>query len=1040
MSTVRHSPVERAQSLSPFLGAFGRFQRQPKDALKSLVFLFLLAGLANAEELPLRKYTTTDGLPSNAVNCVRRDSRGFLWFCTAEGLSRFDGTNFVNYGIDQGLPDRSVTDFLQTRNGDYWVGTYRGLARFNPNPTATSGLFTVFLHETDENSQHVNSLFQDRDGTIWVATDGGAYYLTESEGKYAVHFLPPGPLVEQKPSDFIGQDQDGNLWITYGRDEGGYLYERKPDGKVEYLTDPFLQHNRIVSLFIDRQNRIWLGTYKGLGLLAAHPTPTKLISRVFGKKDGLRDELVGGFYETNDGRLWATGGGLVEVIGDGEKVHFKMFASSGKVVGAISEVDSNGNFWMGSERMAAHGFVSYGREDGLRTEDIRSIFEGQDGQLYVVTGTHSRFIHRFDGNRFTAVVPYVPGHDESWDWGGWGWGQTHLQDHEGEWWFATWFGLFRYPKVSKLEDLAHTPPKVIYTPRDGLGGDSIFRLYEDSRGDIWISAWGQHGLTRWDRATGRFRLIVKETGWDCVATAIREDRYGNIWLGMWEHDLARYRQGKVEVLRRDDGFPDGMVNAILLDHVGRIWAGSSRGGMVRIDEPNSDPIRFRIYSTKNGLSSNNVRAITEDQWGRIYFWTGRGVDRLEPDTGGVVHYTTADGLVPAGSDNQTAFADRHGNLWFGYVGLSRFVPQPEPTDAPSFPIYIRRVRARGVPLPISELGETNLTGLVLQPSQNNLQIEFESLNFDMREVLRYQYKLEGTDKDWSPPTDVRAVNYADLRPGNYRFSVRAINVKGQVSATPAVVSFKLLAPVWARWWFISLMVGFTALVVYGLYQFRVNQLLEVERVRTRIASDLHDDVGSGLTQIAILSEVVKQDDSSNKGEQLSRIADLSRELVDGMGEIVWAMNPQRDQLSDLVQRMRRFASDVFVARSIDFEFHAPPADLHLPLRSDVRRQIYLIFKEAVNNCVRHSGCTQVSISMVVERGELKLEVSDNGKGIVADENSEARGGGHGLGSMKQRAAEMGGKLEIESSRGEGARIFLRAPVSQHAFRPPAKTT
>jgi len=197
MSTVRHSPVERAQSLSPFLGAFGRFQRQPKDALKSLVFLFLLAGLANAEELPLRKYTTTDGLPSNAVNCVRRDSRGFLWFCTAEGLSRFDGTNFVNYGIDQGLPDRSVTDFLQTRNGDYWVGTYRGLARFNPNPTATSGLFTVFLHETDENSQHVNSLFQDRDGTIWVATDGGAYYLTESEGKYAVHFLPRGLLLSR---------------------------------------------------------------------------------------------------------------------------------------------------------------------------------------------------------------------------------------------------------------------------------------------------------------------------------------------------------------------------------------------------------------------------------------------------------------------------------------------------------------------------------------------------------------------------------------------------------------------------------------------------------------------------------------------------------------------------------------------------------------------------------------------------------------------------------------------------------------------------
>jgi len=1039
MSTVRRAPARRTQFLRKSLPGFCRLSCLPRFAGKLLFSLFLLAGLAKSEDPPLRKYTTVDGLPSNAVNCVKHDSRGFLWFCTEEGLSRFDGTNFVNYGIDQGLPDRLVTDFLQARNGDYWVATFRGLARFNPKPATAAGLFTVYLQGEDENSQHVNSLFQDRDGTIWIATDGGAFYLTESKGEYKTHALNPGPAAELKPADLIVQDQDGNVWITYGRDEGTVLYRHSPDGRGQVLTEPFLNHNnRIVSFFVDTQNRLWIGTYRGLVLLAAHPGPEKLIARVFSKKDGLPDAYVGAFYQTSDGRLWVTSGGLVEIVGNGEKVQLKKNPSKG--LGTIYAVDPGGNSWMGSMRMARHGFVSYGLEDGLRTDDIRSVFEGHDGQLYVVTGIHSRYIHRFDSNRFTTVVPYVPGHDDSWDWGGWGWGQTHLQDHEGEWWFATGVGLYRYAKVSKLEELAHTPPKAVYTTRDGLGGNTIFRLYEDSRGDIWISAWGGYGLTLWERATGRFRLIKKETGWDSVATAIREDRAGNMWLGVWGHDLVRYRHGKVEVLRKQDGFPDGTVIAIFLDHAGRIWAGTSRGGLVRIDEPDADQIQFRVYSTKNGLSSNNVRAITEDRWGRIYFWTGRGVDRLEPDSGGVVHYTTEDGLVLAGSDHQTAYADRHGNLWFGYIGLSRFVPEPEPTEVPSFPVYIRRVRARGVPLPISELGETNLSGLVLEPNQNNLQIEFESLNFDTREVLRFQYKLEGIDKDWSAPTEVRAVNYADLRPGSYRFSVRAINIRGQVSATPAVASFRLLAPVWARWWFLSLAAGLMALIVYGFYQFRVNQLLEVERVRTRIASDLHDDVGSGLTQIAILSEVVKQDSSSHKGEQLSRIADLSRELVDGMGEIVWAMNPQWDQLGDLVQRMRRFASDIFVARGIDFQFRAPSAEFHLPLRSDLRRQVYLIFKEAVNNSVRHSGCTQVSISMAVEKGELRLEVSDNGKGIDLEGNPGDKNGGHGLGSMRQRAAELGGRLDIESNPGQGARVFLTVPVSHRSFRPAAKTT
>lgn len=1007
----------------------------------SLIFLFA-AGLASGDQVPLRRYTTMDGLPSNSVNCVKRDSHGFLWFCTAEGLSRFDGYNFVNYGTEVGLPDRLITDFLEARNGEYWVGTFHGVARFDPKPSVGAPLFHVYRLAGDDVSQHVNSLFQDRDGVVWAATDAGVFHFAQSAGKGGgFQRLETGPAAAGKGADFIGQDRDGNLWITMGREEGTVIVRRAPDGRSEILRDPFLSHNRINSLFIDKHNRIWLGSYHGLALLAPHPSASGLIARVFHRKDGGSGDFFGGMFESADGRLWVGCGGLLEVVSKDDEVVFKLYGTADKGFGAIAAEDSDGNFWMGNTRLATHGFVTYGPEDGLHTDDIRSIFEGHDGRLYVVTGTHGRYIHRFDGKRFVAVVPLVPGHDSSWDWGGWGWEQTHLQDHNGEWWCATGFGLFRYPKVKRLEDLAHTPPKAIYTTRDGLGGDDIFRLYEDSRGDVWISAWGGRGLTRWERATSRFHAFDKQEGWEGIAAAIREDRTGNIWLGPWEHDLVRYRHGQFETLRRKDGFPDGRVNSIWLDRAGRIWAGTDRGGLVRIDEPDADRVHFQVYTTKDGLSSDNIRAITEDHWGRIYFWTGKGVDRLEPDSGGLVHYTTEDGLVPSGSDNQEAFCDRHGNLWFGFMGLSRLNPRLEPAKASSLSIYIRRIQVRGVSLPISELGESRTADLVLQPNQNNVEIEFGSINFVQREKLRYQYKLDGSDTGWNPPTDARAVSYANIRPGTYRFSVRAITSRGQVSALPAVVSFKMLGPVWTRWWFLSLIVALVALVAYELHRYRVNQLLEVERVRTRIASDLHDDIGSGLTQIAILSEVVRQEGSNDRKEgQLSRIADLSRELIDGMGEIVWAMNPQRDQLADLLQHMRRFASDILVTRGIDFGFHSPATDLSLSLRSDVRRQVFLIFKEAINNSVRHSGCTRMDISILVGKGELRLNVFDNGHGISKSERSDVNDAGHGLGNMRQRAAGLGGTLEIESNSEGGTRVFLRMPVSPRAFRSPEKTT
>src|SRR5579871_2774585 len=983
-----------------------------KAAATIAALLFFFAMQVQARRLPTRIYSTADGLPNDTITCTYRDSHDFLWFCTTEGLSRFDGYTFTNYSVAQGLPDRVVADLLETRNGQYWVGTARGVALLNPKPDK-GPMFSVYgASETGG----VTALQEDTHGIVWIAADSGLFQLVPSQGTWTVQRSGLKIPQNYKPELFLS-DHAGNLWITvHDPNKRAALWRRKPDGTSDVFDDPFLIANRVSSITQDHLGRIWVSTFHGLALMAPNPQLGRpLFARVFDNWHQPTRE-VGSVFESSDGRIWLWAYGTWEIVTDpGGHIQFRMFDPNGH---GYDLEDREGNLWSGREKTARSAFITYGPEDGLKTNDVRSIFEGNDGSLYVVTGIHSRFIHRFDGEHFTDVAPRVPGHDAGWDWGGWGWGQTHLQDHLGEWWMATWVGLYRYPAVSRLEDLAQTLPKVVYQkPRN------IFRLYEDSRGDIWVSAWD--GCLRWERTSQRFIPFPPGFG---LPISYREDRAGNLWMGSWEGGLFRYRHGQYEWVVRPKTFPTGSMYSLFLDHQGRLWASTTRSGLVRIDDPGADHPKLSTYSTKDGLSSDDVRAVTEDHFGEIYFWTDRGVDRLNPTTGAIHHYTEADGLVSPGSDHHVAYCDREGRLWFGLDGLSLLQPAPVRHGEPP-PIRITQVKIQDQSYLISELGEIRVDGLVLPHNKNQIEIGYSSVNFGPGDAIRYQYKLEGVaGSDWSPATEIRAVNYPNVPPGRYRFLVRAVNAEGVVSPTVATVDWQILPPVWRRWWFLTLAALLTAWLIYRAYNYRVHHLLDLERIRTRIATDLHDDIGSSLTQIAIMSEVVRQrrhDDADS--EPLVRIADLSRELVDSMSDIVWAVNPKRDHLGDLAQRMRRLASDMLDGANIDVQFRAPAGSAATSLSAELRREIFLIFKEAINNVVRHANSSVVEITFDVRGDELFLEVHDNGLGF---QPLTIEGQGHGINSMEERARRVGGSVVIESDPGRGTTIRLNARLGR----------
>jgi signal transduction histidine kinase len=453
-----------------------------------------------------------------------------------------------------------------------------------------------------------------------------------------------------------------------------------------------------------------------------------------------------------------------------------------------------------------------------------------------------------------------------------------------------------------------------------------------------------------------------------------------------------------------------------------VWAGLLEGA-VRVEHPEVEEPTFVRYTVENGLSSNIVSTFVEDALGNIFIGTNQGIDRLHVASGAVRHYGVADGL-PANTV-LAARADHRGVLWFGSSGgLSRLLPTPDPPPVPP-DVFISAVHVGGRLRAGAELGTRSVVGLTLGPSENHLQIDYFALPRGSVGPIRYQYRLDDSPVDWSPPTDRRSMLLASMAAGRYRLSVRALSPMGVESARPATVSFTVLPPVYARWWFIGLGLLVAGAVPLTAYRFRVAQLIRLERIRSRIATDLHDDIGSGLSLVAILAEVVRQRAGGTRsdpdlGQPLTRIAETSRALVDSMDDIVWAINPEHDTVSDFVQHVRRFSGDVLGSGEIDLVFETPETLPDAPLGPDVRREVFLILKESVTNIAKHAGATRVEIDFAYSRHHLHLRVSDNGRGFDVAGDSD----GDGLVSMRRRVAALGGRLAIQSTPGQGTTIAL----------------
>jgi signal transduction histidine kinase/ligand-binding sensor domain-containing protein len=974
--------------------------------------------------LPLEAFTVAQGLANDSVTAITPDSRGFLWFATLDGLSRYDGSAFVNYSTEDGLPDRMVWAVAEDREGGLWIGTAGGLVRMTPGATRGPSLFRRVPAAAGVAAE-AYEVFIDRRGTIWSSCGDDLCVVRRGRLEIDTAFRAAGG----RGVGSIVDSAAGDLWVSTD-----HLFRRRPDGTWRaYTVQPVAGTDGVGGVAIDGDGRLWIATGYGFVIWApggddgdtrplidragaplipgmpvrlpragevvaiTKPSPFPIVCRppMLTREGAVWQPCVAGLFEVANGRI------AFYDTHDGLPFDFQNVAQ-----------DRMGDLWIatrgsGAFRLARSGAITWTQSHGLANQRIRGLFELDDG---TVCATNPLGVSCFGDGAIT--------HGSLWPANlqpGWGWNQIVARDGDGSLWVASAEGLIHWGHARRIDDFAPAAPLRIYANKN------VFRLFRDSRGRIWTGLFDpERPLERLER--GVFTAFPR-TSVPSTPTAFAEDRAGNVWIGLYTGGLLRVRDDRLEKI---EGGPQGLVRDLELDSRGGLWVGTA-SGLARIADPAAPANRlaFRRWSREDGLASNSGYCMVELRDGRMAIGSQKGLDVLDLRSGKVVHLSIREGL--ASNEISLAMLDRGGALWLGTInGLSRLSSIPSPPRFLPLPrLRVDAIRIDGAPIPVPELGATSIGSVRIHYPQHAMSVGFSAPHFDPARPLHFEYRLL-PDETWTLARTQRAIVFDQLPAGAGTLEIRAVTSAGRASE-PARVSFVVVPAVWKRGWFLSSMSAAIVLLAFAAHRYRVGQAVALERVRTRAATDLHDDLGSSLSRISILSEVAKRKLGSATEPLLDEIAHSARGLVDALGDSIWAIDPKRDDVRSLLQRVRHYAAAVFESQSIDIDVRISPEVAELPLGAEQRRETYLILKEALNNAARHANAKHVAVIARAEGRTLRIAVEDDGRGFSL--SAEPReDGGRGVPSMQERAQRAGGRLEIASRPGEGTRVLVTVPL------------
>ncbi|HUC84744.1 MAG TPA: two-component regulator propeller domain-containing protein [Candidatus Acidoferrales bacterium] len=990
-------------------------------------FLIILssAGAAMAAPPPpqapiIRSWGTEAGLPQNSVNAIVQSQDGYLWLATRDGLARFDGIRFKVFGLEQGLPSVDISALLEDHEGTLWIGTFgSGLCRL-----AHGRIDTVPAPSHEPGSDTINCLGEDAAGHLWVGTVGGLRFYQHGQ------LMEDATLAGLRGGSITGlwRSRDGaRMWISSST-AGLFAFH---NGRLEPCVGP-PEHERIgaESLFEDRQGRLWIGIGNGMVLCRQNAS-----WRIFNEDDGLPFAYVTSITEDATGTIWAGSldAGLYRFDGTRFNAVRQADGLSADDIKCL-RCDREGNLWIGTrtgglDRLSRRKLVVAGSAQGLTNDFTRSVAQTRDGTLWVGTVGGSMYRGnewRFEPLRpeqesrvyyYATVFPVLTAPDDS------------------LWWGAT-FGLLHW-QDDHLADCI--------TNGSWIQNASVTALRNDGHGGLWIGTSAGH------LEHLRNGQIVEFPGQITRATitslAVQPD--GALWVGTAASGLKFIRAGSTVAVAVTNGLSArSSIRTLYLDGRGALWIGTAGGGMSCWRNG-----RVAGFSASQGFTPRTVSQIVEDDRGFLWLGSSHGIfkvskqDLLDCADGkrpsvhcrsfglndGMLTEECSGGFCPAGLKTQS------GDICISTVkGLVFLNPNEEHDEMPPPKVLLEEALIGGAS---QDLADDRLPGgdfaasapvrrrLTIPPGARDLELHYTAIAFSAPEKIGFRYRLEPADKSWTEAGPRRTVYYPRLSPGNFIFHVQACNADGVWSGSDTTLAVTALPYFWETTWFratsgsalAGLFAGALGLVVRRRYRLRLARLQAlnaIQRERLRISKDMHDQVGSVLTQVSQLTDMGLNEpgDPALARKRLERIGNHARLAVQSLDEIVWATNPKNDNLASFAEYVSRFGDEFFEYTRIRCWQEVPAALPALPLRAEVRHNVFLAVREALNNALKHSQCTEVWLKIKLDGGAVTLKIEDNGQGFVPAQTIAGR---NGLGNMQARMAECGGRVELSSAPGKG---------------------
>ncbi len=1012
----------------------------------------------SAQPYQFRHLTIEEGLSQSSVNCIMQDRHGFLWFGTQDGLNRYDGYDFRVYRYDQAdtnsLSNNWIWDILEDRSGKIWIATWKGLTKYDP----CTDHFTRYLPDVRNpgaiSGERPSSVCMDGDGNLWIGIWGGGLDRYDPETDDFDRFLSRPEDPETLPGNLVREvfsDHKNRLWV--GTWSGLALGGKQKDGSVTFTRfvhdgkDPrSIGSNHIMSVLEDHNGRIWIGT-RGGGLNLFSEKDSSFVHFVYEKENpkSISSNDICVLYEDSQHRFWV--GTFTEGLNlfDPVKGAFTRIPQDpddpkgllSNNVYSITE-DRSGLLWIGAgglnildPRMVHFRHYRYSRKNkfSLSNNNVSSFYEDHTGNIWV--GTKGGGLNGFNRKtgRFT-VYSHDPEDPRSIS-------SSHVSavtgNGSGTIWVATSDnGLNRFDPVRK--NFTHIPAIQNTEGEEMIDIKYINDLCFTSKNILWI-ATDNKGLVRYDVLAGRGKTY-KSIAWSdrildlSSLLTLWAGSGGKLWIGTWgvgllSIDMKTGRFSTYPVREKDSlSIAGNMVHVIYetRDSAGRIlWVGTNKGlSYMRPDGPSCG--EFRHITIKNGLPSNIIYGILQDNRGYLWISTNMGLSRYDPASGQIKNFDMYDGLQNNEFNLHACLRLQDGALLFGGVnGFNLFRPEMIRENDYRPPVVLTSFKVFNKEMDFTK-SLTEIKKIVLTWKQNFFSFEFAALDFAQPAKIQYAYRMVGVDKDWVFSGNRRYASYTRIDPGDYVFQVKGTNRDGIWSDKILSVGIEVRPPYWKTWWFKTLGVVLFLLILYGLHRMQLQKLLAVERLRVRIASDLHDDIGSALTRISIASEQMQATRDYNRMIRLSRtIGIISREIISTMSDIIWSIDARNDTLIQLLDRMQDVAFSTFSMKDIKVGMVQKDMKKKKKIPVDYRQNIFYIYKEALNNIVKHAEATEVKIKLLNTDRGFMMEISDNGKGFDPEELSK----GNGLRNMRMRAERLKAKLEVITDKGVTLRLFMK---------------